>query len=53
MKITEQHVSDDTLSLWVDFYEQNGDMELLKALLELVQRRAEDRQREADNGNAQ
>jgi hypothetical protein len=51
MKLTDKHVSDETLNLWVEWYsEVNPDPEMASALLELKQRRAEDRQREAVNG---
>jgi hypothetical protein len=53
MKITEQHVSDETLNLWIEWYSEiNNDPDMVSALLELKQRRSEYRQREANNGDA-
>jgi len=54
MKLTEQHVSDYNLQRLIEWYSilpSSDDCEfgLLEALLELKQRRAEERQQEADN----
>lgn len=54
MKTTEQHVSDGELKMLVRNWEHGigrdySDYLVLPALLELVQRRSEDRQREADS----
>lgn len=56
MKITDKHVSDYMLNIMIAFAEQGvldnitSSMFDLLAFLELKQRRAEDRQREHDNG---
>jgi hypothetical protein len=51
MKITEQHVSDKLINdsiAWLSVSEHPFDQQMVLALLELKQRRAEARQREND-----
>lgn len=48
MKLTEQHVSDEDLNKLIDRVSKWDDWLFVYALLELKQRRAEDRQREND-----
>ena len=51
MKLTSQHISDGTLSWLIGHFSvRRQSEEVIAALLELKQRRAEDRQREAMNG---
>lgn len=51
MKTTDKHVSDYRIDclIQVSNTERSYDLDLVKALLELKQRRAEDRQREHEN----
>ncbi len=51
MKLTEHHVNDADLHYLIKYYDGSHSWvgtRILKALLELKQRRAEDRQREND-----
>lgn len=58
MKLTDQHVSDDMLNIMIAWAEMGIKEDItsskfdLLAFLELKQRRAEDRQREANNADA-
>jgi hypothetical protein len=55
MKLTEQHVSDEWINDMIFTIENTPGAkmyDILKALLELKQRRAEDRQRDEDNAKA-
>ena len=51
MKLTNIHISDADLQKLIERVERWQDWEFVYALLELKQRRAEDRQREFDNGS--
>jgi len=48
MKLTEHHISDEHLNIMIDWMERTQAYQALDALLELKQRRAEDRQRGND-----
>ncbi len=53
MKLTDAHVSDRWIKQAIKYYDQDSecfDDDVVKALLELKQRRAEDRAKEADDG---
>ena len=47
MKLTDRHVSEEALDIMITWNERVQKYQVLDALLELKQRRAEDRQREA------
>ena len=48
MKLTDRHVSEEALDNMIDWIERTQAYQALDALLELKQRRAEDRQRGND-----
>jgi len=50
MKLTEHHISDEHLNIMIDWMERTQAYQALDALLELKQRRAEDRQRRNSRG---
>lgn len=48
MKLTDRHVSEEALDIMIDWMERTQAYQALDALLELKQRRAEDRKRGND-----
>jgi hypothetical protein len=50
MKLTDAHVSDKWINKSIETFERHGNKNMTKALLELKQRRAEDRAKGAGDG---
>jgi hypothetical protein len=51
MKLTDAHVSDEALDIMIEWNERCQRYQVLDALLELKQRRAEDRAKAGENAD--